>query len=140
MAHVMMVDDDEEFAVAVGEALRAAGHEVSLASEVAGVVERMVERPPDLVILDVMFPQDSSAGFELARTIRHQKGKLEHVPILMLTAVAHKFPYGFGGRDIDSESLPVNAYMEKPVEPDALVQEVARLLGQAGSQGGASSS
>jgi len=133
MAHVMIVDDDEDFAVAAAEALRVAGHEVEIELKIGSAVESMEERQPDLVILDVMFPQGSSAGFELARTMRHEKEKLKAIPILMLTAVGQKFPFGFGPSDINDGSLPVDTYLEKPVAPDVLTAEVARLLEKAGT-------
>ena len=131
MARVMVVDDDEDFAVAIAEALRVAGHDVHIQPQIRGAVAAMEERRPDLVILDVMFPQGSSAGFELARTIRHDHAALKTIPILMLTAVGQKFPFGFGASDIDDDSLPVDNYLEKPVDPDTLTAEVARLLGRA---------
>jgi DNA-binding response OmpR family regulator len=133
MGYVMIVDDDEDFAVAAAEILRNAGHEVQTELQIGSAVESMEQRRPDLVILDVMFPQGSSAGFELARTMRHENEKLKGIPVLMLTAVGQKFPFGFGSRDIDDGSLPVDDYLEKPVDPDALADEVSRLLERTGT-------
>jgi len=131
MANVTIIDDDEDFAVAVAEALRMAGHAVRIEPKIRGVVESLEAQRPDLVILDVMFPQGSSAGFELARTMRHGNQKLKSIPILMLTAVGQKFPFGFGSCDINDGSLPVDNYLEKPVDPDTLTAEVARLIEKA---------
>jgi len=128
MAYVMIVDDDEDFTFAVAEALRLAGHEVHVEPQVGRAVKTMKQRPPDLVILDVMFPQGSSAGFELARTIRQESQVLSSIPILMLTAVGRRFPFGFGSCDIDDQALPVDRYLEKPVDPAELTREVSRLL------------
>jgi len=126
MAYLMIVDDDEDFASAAATALRAAGHEVEIALETTDVLERMAKRKPDLVILDVMFPESSSAGFDLAREIR-QAGR--EVSVLMLTAVNQKFPLGFSALDIDDHWLPVQDFLEKPVDLDALRRKVADLLG-----------
>jgi len=128
MAYLLVIDDDEDFAAAVSEALRVSGHEVSVEPDPARALKSMGERRPELVILDVMFPQGSSAGFEFARTMRHERAELRSIPILMLTAVGQRFPLGFGSRDIDEGSLPVDIYLEKPVDPDLLTREVARLL------------
>ena len=88
----------------------------------------MESKPPDLAILDVMFPEDASAGFELARFMRHEKEQLKNIPILMLTAINTKFPLGFGSKDIDEEWMPVTEFLEKPVDFDVLREKVAKLL------------
>jgi DNA-binding response OmpR family regulator len=75
-----------------------------------------------------MFPEDSTAGFELARAMRKKYEGLQQVPILMLTAVNTKFPLGFSARDIDEDWLPVSDFLEKPVDLDVLEQRVAAIL------------
>ena len=128
MAYVMIIDDDEDFAVAASTVLQGAGHEVEINLDTESATKSMEQRPPDVVILDVMFPEDSSAGFELARMMRHYNEKLKDVPVLMLTAVNSKFPLGFGSRDIDDNWLPVSNFIEKPVDLDVLRDEVEALL------------
>ena len=128
MAYLLIVDDDEDFAGAAATALRAAGHEVQIELDPASAVASMETRRPDLAILDVMFPEDVSAGFELARTMRHHNEKLKGIPILMLTAVNVKFPLGFGTRDIDDTWLPISDFLEKPVDLDVLCSKVEALL------------
>jgi CheY-like chemotaxis protein len=88
----------------------------------------MEQRPSDPLILDVMFPQNESAGFELARTIRRKDGKLRNIPIPMLTAVNTKFPLGFGPSDVDDHWLPIDDFVEKPVDLNVLRKRVAALL------------
>ena len=131
MAYVMIVDDDEDFASAAALVLRNAGHEVNVQLETEAALKSMEKRPPDLAILDVMFPEDASAGFELARKIRHDNQELKEVPILMLTAINTKFPMGFGQSDIDDEWMPVTEFLEKPVDLDVLQNRVADLLKKA---------
>jgi DNA-binding response OmpR family regulator len=144
MAYLMIIDDDEDFAKAAAQVLRDAGHEVEVQLQVEGAIERMEKRPPDLIVLDVMFPEDSSAGFGLARKIRHETKTLATVPVLMLTAVNVRFPVGFGVRDIDDDWLPVTDFVEKPVDFDTLCARVQELLekaaaGPAGKAEGAES-
>lgn len=128
MAYLLIVDDDEDFANAAATVLRDAGHETAIVLETEKVVKSMEKKRPDLVILDVMFPEDSSAGFELARTIRHYNEKLKEIPILMLTAVNTEFPLGFTSRDIDDNWLPVTDFLEKPVDLDVMRNKVSALL------------
>ena len=139
MAYLMIVDDDEDFAAAAAKVLRDAGHEVQIELETASAASSMGEKAPDLVILDVMFPEDSTAGFTLARTIRHYNEKLKNIPVLMLTAVNTKFPFGFSERDIDDHWLPVMDFVEKPVDFDILQKKVSALLEKARASSGDSS-
>jgi two-component system response regulator CpxR len=128
MAYVMIVDDDEDFAETIALVIKNEGHEVQNKYDTESAFESMQNRAPDLVLLDVMFPEDSSAGFELARAIRHENEKLKKVPILMLTAINAKFPLGFGPNDIDGEWMPVTDFLEKPVDFDILRDKLAKLL------------
>jgi DNA-binding response OmpR family regulator len=128
MACLLIVDDDEDFANSVTTVLRKEGHDVQVELDTDDALQSMENKPPDLVILDVMFPEDASAGFELARIMRHKSEKLKSVPILMLTAVNTRFPLGFGPKDIDERWLPVTDFLEKPVDFDVLRRKVAKLL------------
>ena len=129
MTYLLIVDDDEDFASTIATVLRKEGYEVQVELDIESAVKSMENRPPDLAILDVMFPEDASAGFELARLMRHEKEQLKNIPILMLTAINTKFPLGFGSKDIDEEWMPVTEFLEKPVDFDVLREKVAKLLG-----------
>lgn len=128
MAYLLIVDDDEDFASTIATVLRKEGYDVQVELDVESAVKSMESKPPDLAILDVMFPEDASAGFELARSMRHESGKLKTIPILMLTAINTKFPLGFGPKDIDDDWMPVTEFLEKPVDFDVLREKVAKLL------------
>ena len=128
MPYLLIVDDDEDFASTTATVLRNEGYDVQVELDIDSAVISMESKPPDLAILDVMFPEDASAGFELARLMRHEKEQLKNIPILMLTAINTKFPLGFGSKDIDEEWMPVTEFLEKPVDFDVLREKVAKLL------------
>jgi len=107
---------------------------VGVLGETEGVLERLSRQQPDLLILDVMFPEHSSAGFDLAREIRRNE-QLSRLPILMLTAVNTRFPLGFGPDDIDDDWLPVQEFIEKPVDFDLLLERIDKLLRSPAPQG-----
>ena len=130
MAYVLIVDDDEDFASTAAIVLRKEGHDVEIELSTDDAEKNMESKTPDLVVLDVMFPEDDSAGFELARFMRHKNETLKNVPILMLTAINTKFPLGFGTKDIDDDWLPVADFLEKPVDFDVLRQKVSILLNE----------
>ena len=135
MAYVLIVDDDEDFATTTATVIQSEGHEVHIELDTESAAKNMRERTPDLVVLDVMFPEDASAGFELARFMRHEDEMLRTVPILMLTAINAEFPLCFGPNDIDSEWLPVTDFLEKPVDFDVLKDKVAKLLSKDNTAG-----
>ncbi|MDP2982752.1 MAG: response regulator [Candidatus Latescibacter sp.] len=128
MFYVMIIDDDEDFASATATVLEHAGYEVRVESDIPGAEKSMKKRQPDLVILDVMFPENSSAGFTLARKMKHFEETFKQIPILMLTGVNSKFPFGFSTSDIDEKWLPVEDFLKKPVDFDILRNRVAALL------------
>jgi CheY-like chemotaxis protein len=128
MSYLLIVDDDEDFATAVATVLRGKGHDVRIELDLSAAVRSMTERRPDLLVLDVMFPEDSTGGFELARTMRWRNETLKDVPILMLTAVNTRFPLGFSSKDIDDDWMPVTDFLEKPVDLDVLAERVQTML------------
>jgi DNA-binding response OmpR family regulator len=128
MSYLLMVDDDEDFASAVATVLRGGGHDVRIELDLSAALRSMTARRPDLVLLDVMFPEDSTGGFELARRMRLSHDTLKDVPILMLTAVNTRFPLGFSSKDIDEDWLPVTDFLEKPIDLDVLAERVKTML------------
>ena len=128
MSYLLMVDDDEDFASAVAAVLRGGGHDVRIELDLSAALRSMTARRPDLVLLDVMFPEDSTGGFELARRMRLSDDLLKEVPILMLTAVNTRFPLGFSSKDIDEDWLPVTEFLEKPIDLDVLAERVKTML------------
>ena len=129
MGYVLIVDDDEDFADTVSTVLRAAGHETAVELSTQEGRASMESRRPDVVVLDVMFPESDSAGFEMARTIKQKFGDM---PILMLTGVNQEYPLGFSKDDIDEGWLPVTHFMEKPPDLKQLCVRVSELLEAAG--------
>lgn len=125
MAYILIVDDDADFTSAVATALRSRNYEVAVELDCEMAVSRIRERRPDAVILDVMFPENDTAGFETARAIRRKFGEL---PVLMLTAVNQSFPLGFSTKDLDPTWLPAAGFLEKPVDLAALCEMVSAIL------------
>ncbi len=137
MAYVMVVEDDEDMANAVATMLQNAGHEVGIELDHKKAVTCMKERRPDLVILDVMFPGEKTAGLTLARTMRLHNERLKDIPIIMLTAVNQAYQgLHFSKLDIDEHWLPVAEFLDKPVDPIVLRNKVAALLSGTGASAG----
>ena len=125
MAYLLIVDDDEDFALAAAHVLRAGGHEVATELDTRSAVRSVERRAPDVAILDVMFPENQSAGFDIAREIRNDQ-RTAGIPVLMLSAINEKGVYAgtFSNRDRDDSWLPVNEFIEKPIRPGQLLEKV----------------
>ncbi len=128
MAHILIVDDDEDFASTIATVLNHTGHTTSIELEIHRVLPALEKQLPDLLILDVMFPEDNSAGFKMAREIRRQDSKFVNIPIVMLTAINSEFPFGFDKNETDEEWIPISEFVEKPVDLDVLKKKVDELL------------
>jgi len=121
VARILIVDDDPDMLDAGRFVLEAQGHEVFGASNVPTGMKAVEDEQPDLLILDVMM-EEADDGISMARQLRRKGHSL---PILMLTSVNVALGLQI---DKDSEMVPVDEFVEKPVEPDVLVAKVAKLL------------
>jgi CheY-like chemotaxis protein len=133
MSYVLIVDDDPDFSSVVSRVVGSIGHETAVAPSIAGATRFVASRRPDLIILDVMFPENDSAGFEFARAVARETESKGHpkIPVLMLTAINKRSPLGFGPKDIDDTWLPVDDFVEKPVDLELLKTKVSKILSQA---------
>lgn len=127
MARIRIIDDDVEFTANTSAILCSEGHDVRTLDRTEHAMESLLEDKPDVLILDLMFPDNPAAGFELAREIR-RNSDLKDLPILMLTGVNQEFPVDFSAADIDADWMPVQDFIEKPANPSILLEKVKTLL------------
>ena len=125
MSYIMVVDDDPDLANATATVLRSEGYEITVYNDIESAFDAFKINRPLMVILDVMFPGNSSGGFDLARKIATET---KEVPILMLTAVNAHFQVDFSAKDIDQEWMPVTDFMEKPVDFEQMKKVVAKFV------------
>lgn len=124
---ILIIDDDPDVVMAMRMPLESAGYEVQDAhSQDAGLVA-VDDFKPDLIILDVMM-ETHTAGFQMAQKLHGPAAKEEHkaIPIIMVTAVHQTTPLRFGP---DDDYLPVEGFIDKPINPKALLEEIEKLLG-----------
>jgi two-component system OmpR family response regulator len=119
---ILLVDDDAEIRDLLQTYLSRAGFAVRAACDGAGFRQALCAEPADLVILDVMLPDED--GFSLCRWVReHQRFAL--VPIIMLTASSDE-----ADRVIGLE-LGADDYLGKPFSPRELQARIKALLRRA---------
>jgi len=131
MTKILMIDDDPDDVLAARLCLEKEGYEVLEAKNGKEGLDVMREDRPELVILDVMM-DTATEGFQLALKLRSQDPQSElkefsDIPILMLTAIHSTTPLRF---EPDIEYLPIELFVDKPIDPDDLVGKVAWILGK----------
>ena len=129
MKKIYIIDDDRDIVESLSMVLKANEYEVSAQYNDESVIENVLKYNPDLLILDVMFPENNSVGFEIAREIKGNS-KLTNIPIIMLSAVNEKGIYvgRLTSQDINESWLPVNIFLDKPVQPKELLLQVKSML------------
>lgn len=132
MANILIVDDDLDIIDSLKMILESNGYQISVKTDTDNLVESIQEVAPDLIILDIIFPEDPNAGFTAAREL-HKNEEVKNIPVLLLSAVNQQsnMSFGFSETDISEDFMPVKGFIEKPVEPAVLLAKVAELLGNA---------
>ncbi len=125
-AKILIVDDDQDITEALQAILESEQYTVLTAADRTEGMEKIRTNKPDLVILDVMMSawQD---GFEMARALKKDP-EFKDTFILMLTAVKDRTGIDFKSTAGDPNWLPVDGFLDKPVEPEILLAEVKKLL------------
>jgi len=124
MGKIMIVDDSRLARTFTAACLRKQGHDVQEVdpTSIFDVLKAAKEALPDLLIMDFLMP--NCPGTSLAR-VCHEDSDLRAMKVLVLTA----------HRDSDVTTRLLNMgvadVMFKPFEPQALVDTVASILGQA---------
>jgi len=123
---ILIIDDDPDITEAMRVVLEGRGHEVCSAPDSREGMEQVRRVLPDLIILDVMM-RTSQEGFDFARALKRSPS-YKDIPILMLTAVKQKMGLDFKTESGDRSWLPVEAFLDKPVKPDVLIEKVEGLI------------
>ncbi len=127
---ILLIEDDRDIASAMKMTLEAQNLQVILVYNPEDGLQEAKKNIPDLIILDVMFGEkEETQGFDYALKMKQDK-TLAPIPILMVTAVNTRYPRFNFSPMTDGEYLPVDEFIDKPAQPDELVQKVERLLKQ----------
>lgn len=116
---ILVVDDEPEVIDIIEFNLKQAGYEVIQAGHGAEALQKVRERHPSLIILDLMLPEID--GMEVCKLLRRNEATAS-IPIIMLTAKASEIDRVLG------LELGADDYVTKPFSPRELVLRVKNLL------------
>ncbi len=120
MADILVIEDREDTAGLVRDALESEGYDVRVAGTGEDGLDMMGDRVPDLLVLDFMLPGISG---ETVLNRMQDDDELADVPVLILTAA----PVGASEEELLFEE-GADAVLLKPVKIDALLRYVSDLL------------
>jgi Lrp/AsnC family transcriptional regulator for asnA, asnC and gidA len=120
---ILVVDDDADYVEMTRTVLETAGYRVLSAANGSQALSLMRREHPALVIMDVMM-DGLLDGLNASRAIRLDQN-LQRIPIIMISSItrseyADMFPA--------SESIPIDVFLAKPVNPTRLLEEIQRLI------------
>ncbi len=129
MPKILAIEDDPDMLLALRMSLEANGYEMVAATTAREGLRKVKEVEPDLIILDVML-ETTTAGFQASLQLRNPDPESEyaayrHIPILMLTAIHTTTSLRLGPNEA---YLPVDDFVDKPVDPDVLLEKVRTLI------------
>lgn len=124
MAHLLIVDDEEQIRTLIRKYAEFGGHTAEEAADGITAVKKAREKNFDAVILDLMMPELD--GFSVCREIR----KSSSVPIIMLSARGEEYD------KINGFESGADDYVVKPFSPRELLLRVDAILRRGGNKEG----
>ncbi|TLX48169.1 DNA-binding response regulator [Pseudoalteromonas phenolica] len=116
MSKVILVEDDVRLATLTAQFLKANGFEVEMIHDGADAAKQIIAMQPDIVILDIMLPNQD--GFSICRAIKDEYSG----PVLFLSAKDSDFD------QVKGLEIGADDYVIKPVEPFVLLARLNALL------------
>jgi two-component system, OmpR family, response regulator RegX3 len=113
---VLVVEDEESYRQALASGLQGEGFEVELAPNGSAALRLFADRPPDIVLLDMLLP--GMHGMEVCRRMR----AMAQVPIVMVSAVDTELDVVLG------LELGAAGYVTKPFRLRELVARMQAIL------------
>ena len=129
-AKVLVIDDDQDILDTTRLFLENRGYEVLTAPGPEEGTTQLEAGRPDIVVLDVMMPHMTEGFTWLSKLRHHDDAALRAVPVIVLSSIHEKTSLRFHEGDADETGsyLPAQAFIDKPIDPDKLVDKIEAVL------------
>jgi CheY-like chemotaxis protein len=124
---ILLIEDNDANRYLVTFLLEKHGYAVVAAPDGAAGIALATEVRPALILLDIQLPRMD--GDEVARVLR-QRPELVRTPIVAITS------YAMAGDRERILAAGCDGYIEKPIDPDTFVSDIARHLDVSRAAGG----
>ena len=121
---ILVVDDEPEMVKMLQMSLETASYEVITAYNGQEGIDKTKKERPDAIIMDLMMPEKD--GFVACKEIKNDP-ECAPIPILVLTAISDHLTHTRYAKSMGLE-LEAEDYIDKPVDPNFLLERLARLL------------
>lgn len=118
---ILITEDSPTVLEILKSVLEEEGYEVNAAADGQQALNLAKAERPDLIILDLMLPKID--GYKVCRMLKFDE-KYKDIPIIMLTARTNETDEKLG------KEVGADAYIRKPFEPEAVIDEIKKLLKQ----------
>lgn len=122
---ILLIEDDLDMQQAIRVMLPEKEFALTACSTGPAGLEALRHSPPDLVLVDIMLATPSE-GFHLCYQIKDNP-KWRHIPVIMVSAIGVKTGVDYA-RELGSEYVPADAFLEKPIDARTLLQAIRKLL------------
>jgi DNA-binding response OmpR family regulator len=123
---ILVMDDDPDILDAVTWILESRGYQVVTARDGLEGLATLKSENPDLMILDLLMPKMD--GFAVFKELRDPRwSRYQDIPILILSSVREEASRRRYELETGHE-LDVDDYVEKPMDPNVLLERVERLI------------
>ena len=116
---VLVVEDYEDAREMYSAYLQFSGYRVAEAANGLEAIEKTLELLPDIILMDLALPKMD--GWEATRRLKTDE-RTKHIPIVALTG------HALAGYAEGARQAGCDAFVTKPCLPDALVEEIQRML------------
>lgn len=117
MKKILIVDDDRAILEALAVAIEDAGYKVATEASGDGVVEKVKDFSPDLILLDFLLP--GANGIEVARCLKRERATKD-IPVILISAHL--------GTGKAAKELGVDDFMAKPFDIEKLLAKIGKYL------------
>jgi CheY-like chemotaxis protein len=126
---LLVIDDDPDYVDGITGILRKEGYQVDVAYNPKDGYAKLEKGAYDLLLLDIMMGRGAE-GVMLARKMRKDP-RLREMPVLIITSIREQLAFLFPGQPVHPHFTAHDELIEKPVEPQLLLEKVSLLLTEA---------